>query len=101
MITIPARFELIGHTIRVEYDSDLIDEESAYGTCDPQKQLIKLQPPGPELTKEFVLQTFLHEAVHMWCYYMGYMNLYEDEKFVDLMGHCIYQFLKSKRGQPA
>lgn len=100
MITIPQSFELMGHTITVEYDRSLVEKEQAFGVCYPASQTIRLQPPCKEITKAFVLQTFLHECVHLWCYFVGRMDLYSDEAFVDSMANCIMQMLKTKSGKP-
>ena len=100
MITIPKTFELMGHTIAVKHVDDLVERQGAYGMCHPEKLLIELQTPHEDISKAFMLQTFLHECVHIWCFFMGYMELYSDEKFVDVMANCIVQFIKTKRGRP-
>lgn len=94
----PASFKLLGHTIKVVLVEDLADREGALGQCHPDRLLIELQAPG-KISQSLLVQTFLHEWVHMAFYMMGETKLYGNEKVVDLTSQCLYQMLVSRRGK--
>ena len=45
--------------------------------------------------KEFTEQTMCHEVTHWILYMMNEDALRNNEKFVDLFGHFLYQYLKT------
>jgi Zn-dependent peptidase ImmA (M78 family) len=95
--TIPASFELGGHEISVTRSDTLIEDAEAYGICIPTQQKIIIQNPNNAVNKQFLLQTFWHEFVHMAMHQMGEHELCSNERFVDGLGHMLHQFHKTKR----
>ncbi len=109
-IEIPKSFQLLGHTYKVEVSEKLYENEDAYGDCDVEKKLIRIQKIGPvnridkktgklldtvNITEEDFVETFFHELTHVILYNMGEDKLFADEKFVGLMGRCFMEALKN------
>lgn len=108
-IEIPKSFQLLGHTYKVEISDKLYEDHDAYGDCDVEKKLIRLQKIGMvnridkktkniidtiEITEEDFIETFFHELTHVILYNIGEEKLFSDEKFVGLMGKCFMEALK-------
>lgn len=99
MRKLPARFDILGHTITVRLRADLESDAGCYGRWHPTTHLIELQDPeATEMSASFIMQVFWHEAVHAMLDLTGHEDLSSDEKLVDLLGQCIHQVLKTKRG---
>jgi len=94
---IPKSFEILGQTITVEYRRTLYKTNKYIGLWIPGKNKILLQQRTKtyEITDEQIEQTFLHELTHALLTIMGYENLSNDEKLVDLIGHGLHQIIKS------
>ena len=87
---IPHSFECLGHTITVKR----MKLKKSYGKWKPNKLEIRIDTRSVEQVQE---QSFWHEAVHCMLDSMGYEKLSKDEKFVDRLGHCLYQLERSRR----
>lgn len=100
MRKIPSSFQLLGHTITVEMREDLQEQADCWGRWTPHKHLIELQVPDKKngITYSFIVQTFWHEVTHAILDNVGQSELSGDEGLVDLIGQCIYQVLKTKKG---
>ena len=63
---IPSRFNLMGHTIKVEYQDDLVYSEGSQGLAKYAERKIVLQPRTPQTPTcdSNVEQVFCHELVH-------------------------------------
>lgn len=94
---IPKSFELFGQTITVEYRRTLYKSHKAVGLWIVGKNKILLQQRTNtyEITDEQIEQTFLHELTHALLTVLGYENLSNDEKLVDLIGNGLHQVIKS------
>lgn len=89
---IPKTVQILGHTITVEYDQDLMLNESAYGMAHFNENRIVLQSPGKKVALSIMRQTFYHELTHFMLFYMN-NELYMDEKFVDDFGQILHQVM--------
>ena len=101
---IPTRFKLLGATIEVIENPDLVREKDCYGLANYQQHKIELAPNNAALqcSDTFREQTFCHELAHFLCQASGgvinhHLNdfLHKNEEFVDLLGNCIHQVLDS------
>ena len=92
---IPATFKLMGmdYTVR-ELPQDL--REELHGLHNPADSTIYLDPT---LRSQMQHATFYHEWFHAALEAAGREDLSENEGFVDTMGHLLYQFVKTKKGQ--
>lgn len=99
MRSIPSEFEMMGHTIEVQMSETLVEDTGAYGISHFTKNLIVLQTPTREVSMSFIVQTFFHEVAHFIMFYMGEHKLNDNEKFIDVLGNCIYQVMRTKRGK--
>lgn len=106
-LQIPKQFDLLGRTWKVlpmtaarekavikenKYDK----EDELLGFCSKDESRIYLKP-GQSV--ESTMHTFLHELGHAIIHLMGWEFTEEDEeRFVDLLGGMLHQFLKSKKG---
>lgn len=96
MRKIPARFEILGHTIEVRFRDDLLDDCECYGRFIASKNLIELQSG---LAFSFTLATFWHECMHAIAAHMGMKDLNDNEEQIDKLGQGVAQILRTKRGK--
>lgn len=89
-IRVPDEFELLGRTIKVVWDPDLVREQQAKGEAIFNKDLIKLHA---ELSGRDAENTFFHELVHFCLYMMGKRELTHNEEFVVLLSGLLHQAL--------
>lgn len=96
---IPRQFELLGHTITVEYDQQLLHKDNCLGLAVYRDNKIILQPSTDDnpLPKEKALSYFCHELMHFLLFFAEQDDLRQDEKAVNLMGNLLMQFLKTKK----
>jgi len=100
-MNIPTSFELFGQTITVEYRRTLHKTHKAVGLWIPGKNKIVLQQRTKtyDITDETIEQTFLHELTHALLTILGYEDLSNNEKLVDLIGNGLHQVIKSVKYQ--
>lgn len=96
MRQIPKEFDILGHTIRVRFRDDLLDDAECHGRFIPSKNLIELQS-GQAFS--FTLATFWHECMHAICAHMGMKDIDSNEDHIDALGQGVAQILKTKRGK--
>ena len=98
LIDIPKQFELMGHTIKVEFDSCLLHRENLVGEARYRDNKIILQPDTKDhpISKEDLLHNFLHELMHFVLLYLGEKELNNNEMFVDASSNLLLQFLKTR-----
>lgn len=92
-MTIPKQFQLMGRTIKVEYDKDLDDREDALGAARYRRNKIIIQDikEKPEYDNSRSAETFCHELIH-WLFYMSCSeNLNNDEDLVIILGRLLHQ----------
>lgn len=92
-MNIPQQFQLAGITIDVNLDDTYIKENSRIGEANYFAQQITIDPTTPK--KEMSEQAFYHELVHWILYIMNEDELRQNEKFVDIFGHLLYQYTKT------
>jgi len=99
MNKIPEKFNLMGFEITVERDPYLMSKKNAFGLCIPTENKIIIQEyvKGMGVSKAFLFQTFFHELGHMYMSVMNEPELYENEKFIDILGSLMFQFNKSSK----
>ncbi len=86
---IPKEVTLAGIPIKTIFDNTLIKEHNIIGKADYEHQEIVIDTSvAPRETTE---QAYLHELVHYILYIMGKHDLRNDEAFVDLFAHLLYQ----------
>ena len=90
---IPHRFECLGLVITVKRTK----LKKSYGKWKPNKLEILIDDRSVEQVQE---QSFWHEALHCMLDSLGYDKLSQNEKFVDRLGHCLYQLEQSRRDEP-
>ncbi|MAH50275.1 hypothetical protein CMI37_30925 [Candidatus Pacearchaeota archaeon] len=96
-MNIPAKFNLMGQTIEVEYLKGLRVEtdgvgEAAYGL---NKIRIQENAEGNPRTREAIEETFCHELVHWILKMMEENNLRIDERFVGIFSGLLHQALST------
>lgn len=96
MRQIPKEFDLLGHTIRVRFRADLLEDCECHGRFVASKNLIELQS-GEAFS--YTLATFWHEVMHAIATHMGMKELNDDEDKIDKLGQGVAQVLKTKRGK--
>jgi len=91
---IPESFGLAGFTISVIAKDGLINERGIIGEALYSKQLIYLDK-NAEIEEETKKQAYLHELVHWILYIMNEDDLKNNEKFVDVFAHLLYQAIST------
>lgn len=94
---IPKSFNLFGHTITVEYQSDLYFESDSLGRTDYRTYRIILQPSLETypISQELQEQIFVHEVLHWIFFFLGENNLRENENLIDLIANMLVQVDRS------
>jgi len=92
---IPKKFKLFGSTIKIIFDNNKGDEDSAYGQTRYKKNTIILQDfvHGASIDKSEIESTAIHETVHFILNRLGYDELNDDEKFVKQLSGALHQIL--------
>lgn len=90
-VRIPKSIDIAGLTIKVIERNDMIKNEGRIGTASYSTQEIFIDTSIS--ATEHVEQSFVHEVVHYILFVMGKKELQNDEEFVDMFSHFIYQSL--------
>lgn len=91
---IPAKFSLLGHTIKVKKSKRLIQTESVHGLWDPLQLTITIDTTQP---MSHQVHTFWHEVIHAALDLTGNERLSRDERLVDALGGALAQIISSMR----
>jgi len=86
---IPKSFQLGGLTINVQFQETISEKGLMLGVAEYVAQRIRLDPTFTH--KQTVEQAYLHELVHWILFVMGESELRDNEKFVDIFAHFLYQ----------
>jgi hypothetical protein len=98
---IPYRIPILSHTIRVEFESNFIEERDAFGLSHYSKNLIILQIPNESVTEEQVFHTFWHELMHFVFFFGGHtLPLKDNEPLVDIVGGILAQATSAAQYSP-
>lgn len=97
-ITIPTEFWSMGRRYETEIRGNLLEEQDCIGRHLATKCLILLEPPGENIPKDAVEETFYHELMHAMFTGIGRSDLAEDEQLVEMMGRILYQFEVTRTG---
>ena len=97
--TIPKKFKLLGHNIKVRYDNNRMDDMNALGLCEPTFNVLSLakKTGGKKMPKSTIEHTYWHEVTHRILRAMGENDLYKNEAFVDNFAGCLHQVIKSSK----
>lgn len=93
-------FELGGHYIKVKYFKTVRDPETGaeiFGLANPMQNIIQVATAIREmdLSEDVMLHSFCHEFAHFIMILMNEAELNVNEKFVDILGGHLHQFLKT------
>ena len=91
---IPTSFKLAGIEVKVEKSDTLIKEKGIIGESIYTEQKIIIDTS--HTPKESYEQTMYHELIHWIFFIMGEDKLRNNEKLVDMMGHLLCQYEKTK-----
>ena len=91
------QFEIMNHIYTVEYVDKTGKTESELGLCEPVVTNITVVDKlhDKKLPEREVIGNLWHEIVHALMYSSGYIELYQNEQFVDTVGKLIAQALMS------
>jgi predicted SprT family Zn-dependent metalloprotease len=96
---IPKRFKLMGRTIEVEYDNQLLYDDDRQGSAQYRFNKIVLQPRNDAQPMPNLEQTFCHELIHWILYFSGAAykgdrdHMHQEEGLVDVMACLMHQAL--------
>lgn len=91
---IPKSFKLGGLEIKVNIDNEMVHRKKVIGECRYSEQSITMDITAGH--EELTEQSFYHELIHWILYMMSRDELRNDEGFVDLFAHFLYQYEKTK-----
>ena len=99
-MTIPKKFDLMGTTIEVEYNADMMLDEDMMGQANYRRNKIFIAPNTAtfKMSKEQLEQTFLHELVHWIFHQLKYYDMKKNEDLVDQFAELLLQTLKTAQG---
>ena len=99
-MTIPKRFDLMGTTIDVEYNADMMFDGDAMGQANYRRNKIFIAPNTStfKMTQEQVEHVFLHELTHWIFKQLNRNELQKDEELVDMFAELLHQTLKTAQG---
>jgi predicted SprT family Zn-dependent metalloprotease len=91
---IPKRFKLLGATIEVVENPNLVREEGWCGVAKYSMHIIELAPVNSALqcSNTYIEQTFCHELVHFLLHATG-EPIRHNEQFTEILGNCLHQVL--------
>lgn len=92
-MSLPKKFQLLGHTIKIVAREDLFDQCECYGRWTQQDMLIEIDTghSGESLQ----MHSLYHEIVHAILDLTGYGKQSKDETFVDSVGGALAQVVGS------
>jgi len=90
---IPMSISLCGLDIEIELREGFTAETGMLGLADYKNLKIIIDPDF--CPAQAIRQTFFHECGHYILWMMGEEKLRNNEKFVDMLGHLMYQIIKS------
>jgi hypothetical protein len=92
---VPDTISLGGFDIKTVFDKAMFEQSRKIGAANYPEQTITLSAAGhPMQTLE---HTYLHEMVHWILFMMNRFDLRDDETFVDVFAHFLYQALKTAK----
>ena len=92
-LNIPRHIELGGIVVTVELDATLHRDKGMIGEARYSEQKIVVDPNvAAEDTTE---QAYWHELIHWILFIMNEDELRNNEKFIDIFAHLLYQAVKS------
>ena len=96
---IPKSVEIISQKINVTHRPNLITTSEAIGKAIFAENKIYIQQDTNtfKISKDAQEHAYYHELSHFILYYMGEMELCNNEKFVDLLGNILLQIDKTKK----
>lgn len=101
-IKIPKEFELLGRTIKVEWDNDGLNEKELYGQANYRKNVIVISDlccidgKMKKLPQDNVNEIYFHELVHFILNGIRH-ELNDDEKFVGDFSCLLHQAFKTSK----
>ena len=92
-LNIPSQIELGGIVVTVELDTTLHQRKGMIGEARYAEQKIIIDPTvaAPETTE----QAYFHELCHWILFVMNENELRNNERYVDMFAHLLYQAFKS------
>lgn len=96
LLIIPKKFKLAGMDVDVVNNNTLCDNHKAVGHAIYAEG--KIEVDIDSVSAQVAEQSFLHELVHWILYMMGNDELRNNEQFVDLFAHFLYQYEQTKEG---
>jgi hypothetical protein len=90
---IPSKLFIAGMVIETIVDEGMSKREGLVGQADHNKMSIRIDPS--EVSENVLGQSYVHEAIHIVFHIMGRPDLRDDEVFVDLLSHLVYQAIAS------
>lgn len=95
---IPNEIDLMGQTIKIVYDDQLVFNHDVSGQALYRQNIIKIQPSSDAFprTRDQIETTYLHEIIH-WILHIMQEEKDDDEKFVQTFALLLHQAMKSAR----
>lgn len=99
---IPKQFTIMGQTVKIVQDDKKCQKGNIFGLMDFDHNILYYArtditgKKAKKLPKQKIDQAICHELAHFFLHTMGENKLCYNEKFVDLLGSCIYMYITSK-----
>lgn len=92
-LLIPKSFEIFGRTYKV-LQPNKVDAEGNIGECDSLHNIIKIRR---NLKRDLKELTYIHEITHAILDNLEYIDLSNDEVFVERFSKALHQVLKTSK----
>lgn len=98
MLNIPRKFKLFNTTYKVYFDNKRLNDRNEYGHSDYDTRTIVLSTSNglKTLSDDMIKDTFFHELTHAILDSMNERKLSADERFVDVFGKLMRQFIETQ-----
>ena len=99
--TIPKRFKLFDQWVDVSWNNKLVHQNEWLGLANFRDSTIEIQSPSKDkpIKKSSLDQTFFHELAHHIFNAINEDELRNNEKLVDQVGKCLYNFFDTREGR--
>jgi len=93
---IPDKIEIMGSIIKTVYNQQILEEFKLIAQYNSNFNEIRLRKKYEyrDLSEDCLFESYIHELIHAMLRKLGYIELAEDEKFVEGFSNLLIQVLK-------
>ena len=89
MPKIPKKISIAGMELKTIIDDELCDKQGSIGKIDYINQEIHIDSKAA--SAQMTEQAYIHEVMHFMMFMLKKDDLRQDEEFIDMLAHFVYQ----------